>query len=404
MKIKEVILETDLTDRAIRLYIESGLVSPFCNESYTGRKNFEFSKEDIETLKNIATLRKAGFSISEIKELSKNDENSKSILESFIEKTNRRIESDTEVVTLLSPLLNESKISVDDVCKKLNKVTEDKTVPEEDINLSLFEKTERIFFLVFAGAGILFTVLNIALSLWNIFWHRPFVHPVPTDTFWINLVFILTSASVSGYLIYCYKKPKRHKHPAAQRIRSVILVAVLCVVFYFGSLLSIFIFCWFPLTSSFTEDPSDYLVLDGDYVVSIFPESIPSFAYDKNNSFSKSTKYHYDCYTDADISDVDIIAQWTYPETDYYINQFRNEINYYKQIKNEYTNTLPEEIIKGDWICLNYCKVDETDWQHGYKYKIFAYNEKTLTVRYIYSSGYGPCGSAFEPDHFSLDW
>ena len=38
MKIKEVILETDLTDRAIRLYIESGLVSPFCNESYTGSR------------------------------------------------------------------------------------------------------------------------------------------------------------------------------------------------------------------------------------------------------------------------------------------------------------------------------------------------------------------------------
>ena len=43
----------DLTDRAIRLYIENGLVSPSCSENYAGRKNIEFSEEDIEALKNI---------------------------------------------------------------------------------------------------------------------------------------------------------------------------------------------------------------------------------------------------------------------------------------------------------------------------------------------------------------
>ncbi len=47
MKMKEVIERTDLTDRAIRLYIENGLVSPSCSESYAGRKNIEFSAEDV---------------------------------------------------------------------------------------------------------------------------------------------------------------------------------------------------------------------------------------------------------------------------------------------------------------------------------------------------------------------
>jgi DNA-binding transcriptional MerR regulator len=51
MKIKEVIAQTDLTDRAIRLYIENGLVSPSFNENYKGRKNIDFSQEDVENLK-----------------------------------------------------------------------------------------------------------------------------------------------------------------------------------------------------------------------------------------------------------------------------------------------------------------------------------------------------------------
>ena len=67
MKMKEVLEQTDLTDRAVRLYMENGLVSPSCSENYAGRKNIEFSEEDVDKLNNIATLRKAGFSISEIK-------------------------------------------------------------------------------------------------------------------------------------------------------------------------------------------------------------------------------------------------------------------------------------------------------------------------------------------------
>lgn len=36
MKMKDVIAATGLTDRAIRLYIENGLVLPVCKESYAG--------------------------------------------------------------------------------------------------------------------------------------------------------------------------------------------------------------------------------------------------------------------------------------------------------------------------------------------------------------------------------
>ena len=86
MKIKEVIEKTELTDRAIRLYIENGLVDPYCKEAYNGRKNIDFSQRDVEQLKNIALLRKAGFSIAEIKELQNGGEGAKSAFNEFIDK------------------------------------------------------------------------------------------------------------------------------------------------------------------------------------------------------------------------------------------------------------------------------------------------------------------------------
>ena len=59
MKIKEVIAQTGLTDRAIRLYIENGLVTPENQKSYTGRNNYNFTQADIDCLEQIAMLRKA---------------------------------------------------------------------------------------------------------------------------------------------------------------------------------------------------------------------------------------------------------------------------------------------------------------------------------------------------------
>ena len=101
MKMKDVIEQTDLTDRAIRLYMENGLVSPLCSENYAGRKNIEFSESDVEALKNVATLRKAGFSIGEIKLLKLGDVPCRKTVKEFIEKTTTRIESDKAVVEKL---------------------------------------------------------------------------------------------------------------------------------------------------------------------------------------------------------------------------------------------------------------------------------------------------------------
>lgn len=65
MRIKEVSEKTGLTEKAIRLYIENGLIHPYV-ESGMYRNSYMFSETDVRELEEISVFRKAGFSIFEI--------------------------------------------------------------------------------------------------------------------------------------------------------------------------------------------------------------------------------------------------------------------------------------------------------------------------------------------------
>ncbi|MBQ3127145.1 MAG: MerR family transcriptional regulator [Clostridia bacterium] len=69
MRMKEVCARTGLTDRAVRLYIDSGLIAPERVSSYTGRSAIHFSEADVAVLEVVATLRQAGFAIADIKSM-----------------------------------------------------------------------------------------------------------------------------------------------------------------------------------------------------------------------------------------------------------------------------------------------------------------------------------------------
>lgn len=68
MKMKEVCGATGLTERAVRFYVREGLVTPPSQER-GGRTWLDFSEENVLRLRSIATLRKAGFTIDEIRSM-----------------------------------------------------------------------------------------------------------------------------------------------------------------------------------------------------------------------------------------------------------------------------------------------------------------------------------------------
>lgn len=65
MKIGEAAKRTGLTEKAIRVYVDNGLVSPTVEQT-THRNSYEFTEENIRELERIGIFRKAGFSIFEI--------------------------------------------------------------------------------------------------------------------------------------------------------------------------------------------------------------------------------------------------------------------------------------------------------------------------------------------------
>lgn len=71
MKIKEVCSQTGLTERAVRLYLEKGLLSPK-SQWYQGRIYREYSPGDVERLREIGALRSVGFSLEDIREMLQN--------------------------------------------------------------------------------------------------------------------------------------------------------------------------------------------------------------------------------------------------------------------------------------------------------------------------------------------
>jgi len=66
MKMKEICARTGLTERAVRLYIDKGLLSPITSE-VNGRVYTDFSESNVRTLETISALRAMRFSLSDIK-------------------------------------------------------------------------------------------------------------------------------------------------------------------------------------------------------------------------------------------------------------------------------------------------------------------------------------------------
>lgn len=68
MRIKEAAAKTGLTERTIRFYTEKGLLAPAAEER-NGRYFHEYGEADLLALKRCAALRRAGFSIDEIRNM-----------------------------------------------------------------------------------------------------------------------------------------------------------------------------------------------------------------------------------------------------------------------------------------------------------------------------------------------
>lgn len=404
LKIKEVIEKTGLTDRAIRLYIDEGLVLPNIEESYSGRKSIDFSAEDVSRLNNIALLRKAGFSIPDIKSIAENKDSAKKIIEAFIEQTEQNIRHDTEVVEKLKSISSDEDITLETICESLSGTVIENEVPQEDMKPRSASETLRKTAFCF---GIFMSVLSVlAMIAYVVSQKIAFVHLNFDDDFIRGFLFgncgVIVILFLSLTLVWLNRKEEHRKkrQKVKKIICSILLVAFvpLSIFSFLASLGGMLLF-----GHSLTYDIEDYLVLDSwiqeDYgaeIDAVFPDEVPQSALDAPGrefdlGVPLTTKYYYK-HTFVLDPDFDLVAEWVLPEEEY--------IKAKEEIQKPALHTQK----KGDWVCLYYADTQEyEDWENEYYwFLIFAYNDKTRRVRYIAS--YAIDSFAEGPYYLSLDW
>ena len=160
LKIKEVSKLTGLTDKAIRVYINNELIHPTYTENYTGRKNFDFSEDDVNLLKKIALLRKYNFSLADIKELISD----RNLIDEILD---RHITTTKEVAVETSFILKNLKNAQDNEPEDLEQLCEILSENLQPESFDLFAYLQKLWvqFKRKIPIIILFGILGLVVSI-----------------------------------------------------------------------------------------------------------------------------------------------------------------------------------------------------------------------------------------------
>lgn len=394
MKIKTVCDITGLTDRTVRYYIEEQLIAPAYTENYLGRKSFDFSQTDINTLKNISVLRKFDFTIGEIRDIINDANASSTIIANVRYRTENAVSIGEEKLLVLSTLSNERIYTLGQLAEELSKpiveLPEHKEIIKRDIRKIILPMTKTVLTFMIVWIPIALSLFAVMVSI-NHFYY-PVFNPV-------MIVFaILSFWPSAGVLILAKTKWQNEK-----KFRRVLLVlCILCLPVNF--VLSCRI-----TTRSETTDFKNYRDFDADCILNrsqFFQELFPIWPYyfsnEKQPNGSWETVYlnaHY-LYRMLPAMDYtyDVYAQWPLEK-----EEFDKEVSRVQALYDNQTGDY-DIVQKENFTCFFRYDGDPpfekvTD---SYTYYIFAYDEKNLIVRYV------ACVSlengVDQPFYLSLDW
>ncbi|MBQ7122711.1 MAG: MerR family transcriptional regulator [Clostridia bacterium] len=334
MKIKEVIEKTGLTDRAIRLYIDEGLVLPNIAESYSGRKSIEFSENDVERLKNVALLRKAGFSIADIKSMVDDNSTAENIVKNFIEQTENNIAHETEIVEKLKEISFDEGVTIETICESLCETVEEKEVPGGDMRMTLKEKIQKVVAVSFALINLAYAVSALVWICLIIFNFR-YIKFDSTKTLALTFYAGWAIGIFLPAIVIHMNTGKRFQRRKKWLTPGILVVSVLGNLFF--SFVSFFLlFASVTPFYSQTSNPDNYLKLDShleeyrekgypDYFMhslsEVFPKAVPSSARLEpwRSDYPDTTKYFYEFKTCSDgyYGSYDICAEWVLSADEY---------------------------------------------------------------------------------------
>ncbi len=404
MKMKTVCEQTGLTDRAVRYYIEEEILHPSFTENYLGRKTYDFSDEDVQMLKDIAVLRKFGFSVAQIKEMQTCPEKTYSIAEQLKEEKKEVIKNEQDLLVALEQLDAEQCYTLRELASVLSKPVTDKALPKEDTKWRLLKATCRVINIIcnlFAVVPVLIVLLMIIAS------YAHFSYPTTDYKCLLYTVLFLLPNIVSVVLFFV-------KTNAIFKVVVRITLSAVCALCVTIAIM----FSWGICYISETDNIYNYRNLDTDCQLNhdmiyqnLFPGSYRFDSYDNKITVPRTALYYYHHEYLLDPYDRGPCEIYTEFSTDMATIQEEKErieqlFTSHKQTSDEFKLSTGT---KGDYAYIMYHRgispftvTDTEDDKRSYifAYYIFAYNEKAQTVRYL-------CGNTsyhYIPYCNTLDW
>ena len=400
MKIKAVCELTGLTARTVRVYIDEQLIAPKFTENYLGRRSFEFSQSDIAALQNIATLRKYGFSIDEIRNILLDSQTSIAIIENVKQRTQIQADEYRERLKALARVEAQKAYSVEELSEILLQSAAEIDAPIELPKRNVKEIIKRII-----KSTVIFLIvwLPFVLVIGGII-NDITTYAYPKINIANVILTLLTLIPSISILVITKLKPN-----IKRTVKRIILC--LCVVAIPFS----FVMPYGIVTRSETTDFRNYRDFDPDCLATrnkVFNEVFPTWPHYFENVKNEDgeweavyldAKYYYRFFYGMDYT-YDIYAEWPL-EAD----KFGEEVQH---VKGVFEKAIADktygykfvEIEKGEYTCLILYSGDDPFQKatNNYQYLIFAYSETTNSVRYIYCDSLE--NGVDQPYYLQLDW
>ena len=395
MKIKAVCEATGLSDRAIRYYIDEELVYPAYTENYLGRRSYDFSDADVNTLNSISMLRKYGFSVAEIRTMIRNPSSIPQTVQGLITRKKEAAATEAELIARLERAEREPCPDVSALADALS-VT-DIAAPDANVKPHI---AKRVFRIVRRILMTIYACLPIAAALFGLNESFHFVRYPVIDPLAIVITVLLLIPSVLLLILPSVKKGGRWKK----------IVRIVLSVLVFLSILPACVAAITVVSHSETHDVYDYREFDRgipvDYcniAYTFFTPDTHFFQYDKAAHDSILVgSYLYRNLTAWNYT-YDIYAEW--PTTAEKLEREKSRISELFKIKEEEYNYWNRcDMQHGSYQCMILYNGTEPfrPAEDNYKYYIFAYDEDSLRVRYILcdSQEHGED----QPYYLELDW
>ncbi len=371
-------------------------------------------------LKDIAVLRKFGFAIPEIKQVQENPWDSIAIVQNLRERKRATIDSEQEMLTALSALEEGKAYTVAELARLLSAPVKKVALPAADKKRNWKHFTKMMIRGALIGIIALLPLFWVLHGVWDAlrFYHYPLIE--------IKGILISLLAVLPIVLVIIDVKDKSSKIPFSV---IKVLVPLCCMCSLYLHLLNN---QWSRIiVASKTEDFANYRVFDTNchaYQDKFFQELFPLFdtpfsaEYTDNGvSFTveEPTDYYY-YYSENNGYVHDITAEWRLEKHDFHIEIARIKRVFEKdEGKNPETNNRRYVTFqKGDYTCIvryympslrdeEFSEIELEYLFDSEKYPeecyMFAYNEQTQTVRYVYYWNYLNTIHV-SPHYLTLDW